>query len=119
MSGCDKGQMVHETKILSSWPFTDRQFTQFLPRYSQAADTPPLGWAGPWHRSEKSWIHEHQVSSEAPSEGHGYKLATPGTQRHLAQDHLLAEETLLMVFLKSLRMLNKPLIASKKDLADD
>lgn len=38
-----------------------------------------------WHTgSEKSWSHEHQVSSEAPSEGHGYNLATPGTQRHKA-----------------------------------
>ena len=40
---------------------------------------------GHWHTgSEKSWGHEHQVSSEAPSEGHGYNLATPGTQRHKA-----------------------------------
>lgn len=42
---------------------------------------------GHWHTgSEKSWGHEHQVSPEAPSEGHGYNLATRelrGT-KHLA-----------------------------------
>ena len=102
MSGCDKGQIVHEAKILSSWPFTERQFTQFLPRYSQATDTPLLSAGqdpGTGQRSRGSTstrsAQRHCLKAMATTWPHPELRGT-----WLRTIYLLAEETLLMVFLK-------------------